>query len=184
MTQVNNPRQDEYNKFEMFPDIAYNCVATLVEKEDILWKLLKYSSPDALSQPNLTKEEKGVLIYDGSPNETDFNVFLSSGQDNSWTRETCILCVSPQVLIPTNHIYGNISISFEIYAHYKINHLKTYQTRTDLAAQRIISTMNGAEINGLGRIFFDARASRYTKSFVGGSIPYKSRIVIMCNWIT
>ena len=183
MTQETNLRQESYNKFELYPDIAYNCVSLLIEKEDMLWKLLKYPTPDAWSKPNLTKQEKGALIYDGSPNETDFRVFLDTAQDNAWTIQACILRISPLTLIPVNYIYGNLSLGFEIYSHYSINHLSNYKTRLDVVAQRIIETMNGSEVKGLGRLYFDAKASSSAKSFVIGSIPYKGRIVVMCNWI-
>ena len=175
-------RKDEYNKFLQYPELSYNCIAYLIDHEEMLFKLLKYATPDAWNQPNLTKQEKGSMVYDGSPNETDFKIFLDTGADNSWTLETCILRVSPLSVIPTNITYGYVTMGFEVYSHYKINHLSNYQTRIDLASQRIIETMNGAEVGGLGRLYFDQRGSRATKSIVIGSIPYKGRATILCNY--
>jgi hypothetical protein len=42
--------------------------------------------------------------------------------------------------------------------------------------------LNGAEIDGVGRLFFDHRASAFSKSILIGSIPYKGRATIMCNY--
>ena len=175
-------RKDAYNKFLDYPNLSYNCVAYLVQNEEMLWKLLKYNTPDAWNLPNLTKEEKGALIYRGDPNETDFRVFMDVGADNSWTIESCILRVSPLSVIPTNMVFGYVTMGFEVYSHYKINHLNNYQTRIDLASQRIIEVMNGSEVGGLGRLYFDQRGSRATKSIVIGSIPMKGRATVFCNY--
>jgi hypothetical protein len=176
-------RKDIYNKFTNLPNLSYNCLSYLIEQDESIWKLLKYNDPDAWNKPDLTKEEKGLLIYDGSPNETDFRVFLDVGQDNSWNIQATVLRVSPIQLYPTNHIYGNVSIAFEVYSHFRLNHLSNYTTRIDTIVQKIIEVFNGSEIGGLGRLYFDARANNRSKMIDIGKIPYKGKVVVMCNWI-
>ena len=177
-------RKINYNKFSALPNFSYNCISYLIENEETLWKLLKYNNPECWQAANLTKQEKGELIYNGSPDETKYRVFMDIGQDNSWRTEACILRVSPLNIIPNNYIYGNISMSFEIYSHYKINTLSNYTTRIETATQRIIETMNGAEVEGLGRLYFDRRASGNARSIAIGSIPYKGRATILCNYLS
>ena len=184
MSEYLDVRKQSYNKFTQLQNLSYNCISYLIEKEELLWKLLKYNDPDCWNKADLTKEEKGSLIYNGSPEETKYRVFMDIGADNSWLVEACILRVSPLNIIPNNYIYGNVSMSFEIYTHYKINQLSNYTTRIDSATQRIIETMNGAEVEGLGRLYFDRRASGNARSIAIGSIPYKGRATILCNYLS
>jgi hypothetical protein len=182
MAQILDPIKDQYNKFQTFPLAFYNIAKYLINNEDEMWKILKYSDPDAWNRPNLTNKEKGDLIYAGQPNETDFRLFGSVGMDNAWTVEACILCISPITLVPQNYVYGYMSIGFEVYSHYKIVALSNYTSRIDVVTQRLIETLNGADIEGVGRLYFDFKASSATKSVVIGSIPYKGRATIMCNY--
>lgn len=176
-------RKNQYNKFTNLPILSYNCIKHLIKNEEILWKLLKYNDADCWNKPNLTEAEKGALVYDGSPEETKYRVFMDIAADNSWLVEACILRVSPLNIVPTNYIYGNVSMSFEVYCHYKTNHLSNYMTKIDYATQRIIEVMNGSEVEGLGRLYFD-RKSGNSRSIVIGSIPYKGRATILCNYLT
>ena len=55
-----------YNKFTEFSNLCYNILAYLMVQNEDIWKLLKYDTPDPLSKPNLTLEEKRKMIYDGN----------------------------------------------------------------------------------------------------------------------
>jgi hypothetical protein len=174
-------RQDQYNKYKTFPLTSYNIIRYLMNNEDDLWKILKYSDPDAWNKPNLTLEEKAALIYAGQPDEENYRVFADVGMDNAWSVQACILRVAPITLLPTNYVYGYVSIGFEVYCHYKANTMSNYMTKIDFGTQRIIETLNGAEIDGVGRLYFDFKASSASKSVVIGSIPFKGRATILCN---
>lgn len=174
--------KNEYNTFTEFPNTSYNIIKHLVYNEDELWKYLKYPNPDAWKSPILSMQEKIDMIYGGQPDITSYNVFPDLGQDNSWTVETCILRIAPLKLIPEHYTHGMQTIAFEVYAHYKIGTLSNYTNRVDAVTQRLISILNGADIPGVGRLFFDYKASPQCKSVVIGSIPYKGRATIMCNY--
>ena len=176
----NDSRKDSYNKFSSIDSISYNCIKYLLDNDEESWKLMYYSDPDCWKRDNLTTEQKASLVYSGQPNETDFRVFSDVGADNAWTVEACILRISPNVGIPNNYVWGTISIGFEIYSNYKINHTSCYKTRIDMMTQRMIEVFNGSDIPDLGRIFFDQRASHYCKMLTIGAIPYKGRAIIMC----
>jgi len=175
-------RQAVYNKFEQYPLTSYNIIKFLMNNEEQLWKILKYNDADAWNKPDLTMAEKGALIYAGQQNVDDFRVFNSVGQDDSWTIEACLLRIAPLDIIPENHIYGYVTIACELYAHFKIVSLSNYTNRLDYGTQRIIATLNGADIPDVGRLYFDYRASTRTKSMVIGAIPYKGRATILCNY--
>jgi hypothetical protein len=175
-------RKDQYNKFSMFPLAPYNVIKYLMANEEELWKILKYQDPDAWNKPDLTLEDKANLVYAGQPNETDYRVFMDSGNDNAWTVEACILRVTNLNLIPNNYVYGSLSIGFQVYSHYKINTMSNYTVRTDYVTQRLIEALNGSDIDGIGRLYFDFKASTLTKSVIIGAIPFKGRATVMCNY--
>lgn len=175
--------KDSYNKYKLFPNLAYNCASYLIDNNELIWKLLQHPTPDAWSKSNLTKKEKGALIYDGSPDETAYRVFLDVGIDTAMTIQATILRISPFELIPTNHIVGNISMGFEIYSHFRVNTLSNYTTRVDTIVQQLIETFNGQMIGGLGRLYFDASEYSRSKAITIGQIPYKGKVLIMCNWV-
>ena len=179
--------KDMYNKFTDLPTLSYNCIAYLIENNEIIWHLLKYNDRDCwktdATHPDLTKAEKGALIYAGQSDDTNYRIFQDVGYDSAWNQQCCFLRITPIELFPINHIIGKVTIGFEIYAHYKINTLSNYQTRLNMMSQQIIETFNGAEILGMGRLFFDARTSSRCKMQIIGSIPYKGNAVFMTNYI-
>ena len=177
MTDIN---QEQYNKFTNLPLLSYNCISYLMENDELIWKLLKYNDAKAYSKADLTHAEKADLIYAGQENITDFRVFMDVGQDNSWLHESTVLRITPIELIPTNHIYGHVTMGFEVYSHYKINTLANYTTRIDTITQKLIEIFNGADIIGVGRLYFDAGENR-SKAIIIGTIPMKGRALIMCN---
>jgi hypothetical protein len=148
----------------------------------MIWKLLYYNNADAWNEANLTQSQKAGLIYGGQPNMTDYRVFMDVGADNSWTEECALLRITPIELVPSNYVIGNVTMAFEVFSHYKTNHLSNYQTRLNMISQQILEVFNGAEISGVGRLYFDASASARCKMKVIGEIPYKGNGIIMCNW--
>jgi hypothetical protein len=181
--------KEQYNKFTELPNLSYNCIKYLMDSNDLIWKLLKYDDKDAwkndTSHPNLTKVQKGALINNGSPDPDNaiFRVFMDVGLENAWTNQACILRITPVELTPKNHIYGNVSMGFEIYCNSKSNQLSNYTTRLNVITQQLIEVFNGSEIGGLGRLYFDARASIKCRMTIGGTIPFKGNFITMCNWM-
>jgi hypothetical protein len=178
---MTDDRQDAYNTFENLPLISYSIIKYLIDNDDEIWKILQYNSPDAWNKSNLTKAQKGALVYNGTDDETKYRVFMDVGADNSWTIEACILRISPITALPANYVNGALSIGCEIYSHYKINTMSNYQTRIETVTQQLIKTLNGADIENVGRMYFDLKASPACKSIVIGAIPFKGRATIFCN---
>jgi hypothetical protein len=75
----------KYASFIPMTTIPYKIIETLALSESLiaenLWKLLKYTTTDTLSQSNLTFEEKMALVWTpdkmtSMTTQNDFNVFL------------------------------------------------------------------------------------------------------------
>jgi hypothetical protein len=182
--------KQQYNKFATYPRIAYNCVSYLIndDESELLWKLLYYTDRNAWrsdsDHPNLTKSQKRNLIYSGEKNQQDFRVFLDFGMDNAWEAEASQIRIGPLDLFPANNMIGNVTVALETYSHFKVNTLSNHQTRTDTITQLLISALNGQDIDGVGVLYFNSRATRQCRSSFIGQIPYKGRRTIMCNWIS
>jgi hypothetical protein len=171
--------QSEYNKYTNLPLLSYNCIKYLMDNNEIIWKLLKYNDSKALEKTNLTSLEKASLIYNGQANVNDFRVFSDFGQDDSILSESTILRISVLEVLPSNYVYGHVTMGLEIYAHYKINMLNNYATRIETIVQQLLEVFNGAEVPLLGRLYFDPK-TRSSVSLIG-AIPFKGKIITLCN---
>jgi hypothetical protein len=176
--------QFSYNKFETLPNIPYSIVSYLIDQDDYIWKLLYYNSADAWkdSKTSLTATQKGLLVYDGVRPINDCRVFLDTGADDSWLVESTMLRCSVIEGVPSNYVYGTLYMALEIYTHYKVNSMSNLQPRNLAIAQRLIEVLNGADIDGVGRLYFDVKASsRCRLSLAVGQIPYKGLSIIMAT---
>lgn len=157
---------NDHNDFENIDMFAYNCISQLMKNENI-WKLLYYPDPkaliDSVSFPNLTSAQKRGLIYRGQTEDASlYRVFFTGGNnDDSFGERVTLLRVYPLAAVPDDNIKGTASIVFECISHYKVDTI--YNTETSYSARslslikEIIGTMNGAEVSGLGRLFFNKK---------------------------
>lgn len=171
--------QDAYNRFPTFAHLSYNCISHLMDNNNLIWKLLKHNTPDAWNESNLTMAEKGALIYKGEEDGSLFKVFMDTGLPDVWTTQGTILRVSPITVMPKNRTVSVIGMCFEAYAHYKINTLSNYTTRVDVIIQQILETMNGVEVGGLGKMFFDGLRDQSDRLYDAGKIPFKGKKVYL-----
>jgi len=173
---------DAYNTYGTFADFSYNCISYLMDNNEMVWKLLKHNHPDAWNETDLSHAEKAELIYKGQQDATTSRVFLDVGQPDVIDEQICILRISPVAIIPRNRTAGIVSMMFEVYSHYKCNHLSNYQTRIDLICQNLLGVFNGKEMGGIGKMFFDNLRSTDNKLSQGGVTPFRGkRLVLSTN---
>jgi hypothetical protein len=169
-----------YNKYYEIPMLSYNCVSWLMDNNDLVWKLLKYPHPDAWKMPDLSKDEKAALINNGSEDATKFRVFLDVGQPDVFTQEDCVIRISPYSIFPDNRTIGTVTMIFEVFSHYKINHLSNYTTRVDVIMAELLKTFNGIDgIGGIGKLHFDSLSNKEIRVAQGGQIPFKGKWMLM-----
>jgi hypothetical protein len=171
--------REGYATYDDFDALGYNCVKFLIDNNENIWKLLKYLSPDAWEKPNLTRQEKASLIYAGQENIFDYRVFMDLGQPDVITQEACIIRISPYSIFPENRSIGTISIMFEVYSHYKINHLSNYKTRVDTIMKEFLKTFNGVNVGGIGLLNFDRLANQSARLENGGQLPFRGKWLLM-----
>lgn len=177
MTDFN---REGYNLYTEFDQISYHIISYLMDNNEMIWKLLKYKTPDAWNKADLTKTEKAQMIYNGQDDSTGFYVFLDEGIPDVHTREDCIIRVEPIGVNPDGRTVGTLMISLEVYAHFKINTLSNYTTRVNTIMKEFLQTLNGVQIEGIiGRLYFDGLASTMARLSVAGQLPFKGKQVIM-----
>lgn len=175
---INSGSYAQYENYDIFP---YNCVKYLMDNDEVVWKLLKYNDPNAWEKPDLTQIEKAALIYNGLDNTVNYRVFMDRGQPDVDTFENCQIRIANYSIFPENRMIGTLSMIFEVYPHYKTNHLTNYKTRGDMIMKRLIQVFNGATIGGIGKLYFDRVGSESTRQELGGQLPFVGKWVIMSN---
>ena len=150
-----------YNKFTGFSDLCYNILGYLMTQNENIWKLLKYDTPDALSKPNLTLEEKRNMIYDGVGDSEHYNVYRSPFVDDAFTEQTSQLRIYSYTINPNNRSMSTIDINIDCITHTQLVNIDGCKSRVEVMVEEVLKTLNGQEINGVGKLFFDARESMY-----------------------
>lgn len=153
-----------YGTYDTITNFSYNIIAFLIQNNEDIWKLLKYPEPNALSQPNLTQDEKTAMIYKGEVDSDPFRVFTSGYFDDSKEIQCSQLRIYIDSLIPDNHIWGTVNINMEILSHNKIAVLEDGTNRLEVMLQNVIKTINGINIEGLGAIALDRKFSGYNRA--------------------
>jgi len=171
-----------YNNFPQFSKLSYNCISTIMEKSEMIWKLLKYSSPDAWKMPNLTQEEKASLVYAGQEDSSKYHVFMDGKQPDVMMEETALLRIMPAYARGINRTIGYIQVSMEVYSHYKINHLSNYTTRVDTISEELLSIFNGIDVGGLGLMTFSKMMDESSRLFETGQIPFGGKKILFTTY--
>lgn len=162
-----------YNSMSNLPYIPYTILTYLAKEEQILWKLLYYDGYDALSQPDLTFEQKMGLIWREGPQEP-YNVFITNIVDDAIPESKTILKIYNYYIHADNLFLAPTVYAFDILYGPKMA-LVEYNgvpvSRADLFVNRILTTLNGALVGGVGKLAFYNDMSRYDlgRSVIGNS---------------
>lgn len=153
-----------FNNFKHLPLMQYNIIAYLMKNNEEIWKILKYSSPDCLQQPNLNIRDKAALIYSGQGISTSYRVFMNP-IDDAFTEQVSLIRIFPDLIVPRNRSVADINFVIQVFSHVKLQYLSNYTNRTVYLMQQILETLNGVDtIEGMGKITFDVNYSRYNKA--------------------
>jgi hypothetical protein len=171
-----------YNDFSQFSKLSYTCIKHMMQNNELIWKLLKYTSPDAWSKPDLTQEEKGALVYAGQQDSSKFNVFMDGKQPDVLVNECTLVRIMPNYAIGMNRTIGVIEISMEVFSHYKINHLSNYSTRIDTIAGELLALFNGSDVGALGLMAIDRMIDQSSRLFQAGQIPFGGKQIIFATY--
>jgi hypothetical protein len=178
--EFDNIGAGSYNLYTNLPHFSYICIKHLLAENELIFKLLKYNTPDAWSKTNLSASEKAALIYQGQNQMENYHIFMDNGQSDAWTKETSVLRIYPWEAYPNNRTIGLVTMCFEVYSHYLINHLDNYTTRVDTIVQQLIEEFNGFNMGEVGRLEFNNRMGSISLKALGsGQVPYSGKYILM-----
>lgn len=176
-----------YNSMKIFPKILYNILTYLAKEDEIIWKLFAYNDYDALSKPNLSFSDKLNLIWKTGPQE-NFSVFFTNLIEDAIPESKSIMKVYTYYIHASDLYQSTVVYAFDFLYGGKMD-LVEYEgipvSRGDLFVQRILEVLNGAYVDGIGKLTFFDDMSRYdlartvlgnSKTFTGISI-YMSVLV-------
>lgn len=155
--------ESSYNQYDGLQNFTLFIIQHLMLNNEDIWKLLKYDTQDALEKPNLTREEKASLIYPGASggDMDDYRVFRTPYLDDLTTNQQAQLRVYLESVTPDTMLYGTVDVNIEVICHVKMIELNDYQNRAESIVWQVIKTLNGAEVGGIGKLFFDRNGSFY-----------------------
>lgn len=146
-----------YNNFDDIPYVPYKLINYLAEKNDRLFKLLKYPSSDALEQPNLTLDEKLDLLYVDEGNEVDKHIFLKPLVGDEMTNAESQIRIYKSGIKPLSKQDAVVSYRFDFITGDKISTVRDNGIpcqRIDLLESEILKTFNGVDLFGTGEFQF------------------------------
>lgn len=155
--------ESSYNQYDGLQNFTLLIIQHLMLNNEDIWKLLKYDTQDALEKPNLTREEKARLIYPGASggDMDDYRVFRTPYLDDLTTNQQAQLRVYLESITPDTRLYGTVDVNIEVICHVKMIELNDYQNRAESIVWQVIKTLNGADVGGIGKLFFDRNGSFY-----------------------
>ena len=140
----------------------------LIQNQNIL-KCLKYPSSDALNLPNLSEDDIEKLInQEGDVAET--RIFFTPFDVETPDSERAELRFFFRAFVPNqNSVLSSVNIQFEVIVSDRIWRLDNGRQRPITIVSEILKTLNGQDIDGLGKIYFNnpIRVIRYNKYFSG-----------------
>ena len=185
-----------YNRFrnlESIEDRVYYLLSPTNKKPEELkwvytiWKLLMYNDIDALNKPLPKYSDVVKLIQNDNTSQTDKRIFRSPHLEDGWGEQCSMLKIYVDTIIPKNHLLSIVNVGIDVLCHNKIINVKSENeesgsiidmidgipikietmSRVTLLSKAVLYLLNGAEIQGIGKMQFNAERSRYNLAQYG-----------------
>lgn len=175
--------ETNFNQFSNIDSIDTRIINYLRDTEnkdtERLWKLLKYSTMRALYEKPLDKKEKNALIYKDS-DQMKMRVFNMPLIEDSFTETCSIIKVYLYSIEPVTHLTAKVNVKIDILSHNALNNIYndesdlldggrpveeniTMKNRNNVLLKSILRTLNGANIEGVGKLQFNMELSKESK---------------------
>lgn len=149
------PDYTSYNRFSGFSNLSYNIISQLILNDEVLWRLLKHNTPDALSQTDLTQAQKAALVYKGQTDVESYKVFTTPFIDTAFDEQQTQLRVYTGRVFPDTYVTATVDFVLDIICHNKIAILSNAANRLDVAFEHIMQALNGRDVASLGKLYFN-----------------------------
>lgn len=116
---------NEFNRFNNLDGLEAKIVVHLVNSKtkyaNIIWKLLKYNSLDALSKPDVTIADRWNLVCNDNGEPITKRVFFSPFVDDAWQEQCSSIYIYVEQVLPVDHLRSTVGITIETVTHSKIS---------------------------------------------------------------
>ena len=186
----------EFNRFVNLDNVEWGILNFLAQSDskyaNYLWKILKYSTEDCLTQPDVSYADRIALIYTNNGEASGYRAFMTPFTDDSWEDQAAMLHVYVESIKPTNHLVSNVQIAFECIVHNKISNilgdaskfnpetnpveldgakiLCPYKSRATTLLKSTIAALNGNFVNGVGVLQFNSQIKNVTEDAARASL--------------
>lgn len=154
-----------YNSFKDMSTIPNTIVTEYLFDNEDIWKLIYYTLDDKgnpivkpLEMPDLTPQQKRGLIYQGVDDVNKFRVFFTMFPQNEEINDQIQqVRIYRSRILPTNPFKSSVSWKFDLPCHFGVQTIivdNIVRNRSDVLQEKILETLNGVEVGGVGALQF------------------------------
>lgn len=176
-----------YNSMSRLPSIPYKIMEHLALNDEVIWKMLAYNDYEALNKPDLIFSDKIKYLWKTGKQEP-YGVFLTNLVEDAIAESKCLMKIY-QYHIHANGLYtGAVVYAFDFLYGGEMA-LVDYNgypaSRGDIFVHRILNTLNGAEVDGVGKMVFLDDMSNYdlSRSVIGNSKTFTGVQVFLSTMV-
>lgn len=159
-----------FNKYTSLPSVPYKIISYLAQNNDNIFKALYYQGSDALSQPNLTLEQKIDMIYVDEGKEADKHIFLKPLIGEEMIDSVTQLRIYKYGISPIDNMTSVINYRFDIITGSKISLIYDEDdipcSRLDFIESELLNALNGIDLFGTGKFQFNKDLSTQDKQIL------------------
>lgn len=141
----------------------------------IIWKLIAYNEPNALSLPLPEYKDIVKLVSRPKAPQTNSRIFRSPHFEDAWGEQSSLIKVYVDSIVANNAQYATVNIGIDIIVHNKLIDVNVpeddnstvldivdgveykieYESRVTLLTKAVLFLLNGAEVAGVGKLQFN-----------------------------
>ena len=167
----------EYIQLGVLDNVLSDVGNRIVTSQQIL-KCLKYDTPDALSQPDLTMPEILEIVGKGSDPKKQQRLYQTPFNDLIVEDVRSELRVFSDIIDPNNLYLAEINIAFQIIIHNSIWALDSNQYRFLVFIKEILRLINGYNARSIGEFKLSGpiKVFVWNKNFSGYQLHFSTRL--------
>lgn len=187
-----------YNSFKDMSTVPNTIVTEYLFNNEDIWKLIYYTLDEngnpivkPLEMPNLTSKQKRALIYQGVDDVNKFRVFFTMFPQNEEINDQIQqVRIYRARILPSNAFRSSIAWKIDLPCHFGVQTIivdNIVRNRSDVLQEKILETLNGVEVGGVGTLQFnydmDTRISDRS-DFVKFNVQFSGHsFTLSCNYI-
>lgn len=152
-----------YNSYARLPFIPYRILEHLALTDENIWKMMKYNDYNALNKPNLSMSEKLDMIWKNGRQDS-FSVFFTNLVEDAISESRAILKIYDYYVHASDLYTGTVVYAFDFLYGGQMSLVDLDGipvNRGDVFINSLMTALNGAEVDGIGKMTFYNDMSAY-----------------------